>query len=162
MAKKDKYFLTSEQEEYLLWLLTPEDSRRPSTKKAWAEDHGLHYNTLGQWEKKEGFKERWRLGVEGMTQSPERTHKLLDALYIKGIAGDVRSAELYLKATGYMQNIATVNVKTESVKELSDEELKNLIAEMSQSALKNKPSIKTEVVEMQNDDEAFEEDDLDA
>ena len=138
MARTERLFLTQEQEEYLAWLLTPEDSRTPSTKKAWAEEHGIRYNTLGQWEKKKNFAERWKLGVEGMSQSPERTQKLLDALYAKGIAGDVRSAELYLKATGQMQNVSTVNVKNESVKDLSDDELQALIVEMSNNALKSK------------------------
>ena len=35
MARTERLFLTQEQEEYLAWLLTPEDSRIPSTKKAW-------------------------------------------------------------------------------------------------------------------------------
>jgi hypothetical protein len=140
MANKERLFLSQDQESYLAWLLTPEDVRTPKTKKAWAEEHGLHFNTVGQWEKKKNFAERWKLGVEGLSQSPERTQKLLDALYAKGIAGDVRSAELYLKATGYMQNISTVNVnKTESVKELTDDELHSLILEMSNKAIKNNP-----------------------
>ena len=138
MARTERLFLTQEQEDYLAWLLTPEDSRTPSTKKAWSEEHGVHYNTLGQWEKKKNFAERWKLGVEGLSQSPERTQKLLDALYAKGISGDVRSAELYLKATGFLQNVSTVNVKNESVKDLSDDELHALIAEMGQKALSTK------------------------
>jgi hypothetical protein len=139
MARTERLFLTQEQESYLAWLLSPEDSRMPKTKKAWAEEHGLHFNTVGQWEKKNNFIERWKLGVEGLSQSPERTQKLLEALFVKGIAGDVRSAELYLKATGYMQNVSTVNVKKiDSVKELSDDELQALIVEMSEQALKQK------------------------
>ena len=38
-------FLTKEQEAYLSWLLEPEPTRDPQTKKAWAEQHGVHYNT---------------------------------------------------------------------------------------------------------------------
>ena len=68
-----------------------------------------------------------------MAQSPERTQALLDALYVKGVAGDHRSAELYLKATGFMQQVQTVNVNnTSSVKELTDEELHAMIIEITQ------------------------------
>ena len=138
MARTERLFLTQEQESYLAWLLSPDDSRTPKTKKAWAEAHDVHYNTLQQWEKKNNFIERWKLGVEGLAQSPERTQKLLEALFVKGIAGDVRSAELYLKATGQMQNVSTVNVKNESVKDLTDEVLQALIVQMSEQALRQK------------------------
>ena len=148
MAKNQKYLLTQQQEEYLEWLLTPKDSRNPKTKKAWAEDHGIHFNTLQVWEKRRDFKERWELGVKGLTESPERTQSLLDALYVKGIAGDVRSAELYLKATGQMASQQNINIKTEtSVKELSDEELQTLIIEMSKNKINNKPIPDIEIVE---------------
>lgn len=138
MSKTPRLFLTETQELYLAWLLTPEDTRAPKTKKEWAEQHEVHYNTLGTWEKNKVFKERWDLGVKGMAQSPERTQALLDALYAKGVAGDVKSAELYLKATGFMQQISTVNVNnTSSVKELTDEELNAMILEITQ---KKQPS----------------------
>lgn len=138
MSKTARLFLTETQEAYLVWLLTPEDTRAPKTKKEWAEQHEVHYNTLGTWEKNKVFKERWDLGVKGMAQSPERTQALLDALYAKGVAGDVKSAELYLKATGFMQQISTVNVNnTSSVKELTDEELNSMILEITQ---KKQPS----------------------
>lgn len=133
--------LSNEQEEYLAWLLTPEDQRQPSTKKDWALAHDMHVNTLGQWEKKKNFKERWQLGVEALNQSPERTQKLLEALYIKGISGDTKSAELYLKATGNMPN-QTVNVRSEtSVRDLPQEDLENLLMELSLKATKKDQKI---------------------
>lgn len=105
---------------------------------------------FGTWEKNKIFKERWDLGVKGMAQSPERTQCLLDALYAKGVSGDVRSAELYLKATGFMQQVQTVNVNTSSVKELSDDELHAMILELSQ---KKQPTITmTKVKEEDADD----------
>ena len=138
MARTERLLLTKMQEEYLEWLVTPKESRTPKTKKEWAEQHGIHFNTVGVWEKRKDFKERWELAVKGLTQSPERSQALLDALYVKGIAGDVRSAELYLKATGQMASQQNINIKTEtSVKELSDEELQTLIIEMSKNKINN-------------------------
>lgn len=136
---KEPLLLTQEQEEYLSWLLTPELQRTPSTKKEWAAQHDLHHNTMANWEKKKNFIERWRMGIEGLNQSPERTQRLLDALYDKGLDGDVRSAELYLKATGNMPN-QTVNIKNETtVKEMSDEDLERMILELG---AKHKTSLK--------------------
>jgi hypothetical protein len=146
MSKTGRLFLTETQEQYLEWLLQPTDSRNPKTKKEWSEQHDVHYNTVGQWEKNKNFQERWNLGVKGLTQSPERAQALLDALFIKGIAGDTKSAELYLKATGQMPNAAQqINIKSEtSVKELTDEELQSMIIEITQ---KKQPNITISKVE---------------
>ena len=148
MARTERLLLTKMQEEYLEWLITPKESRTPKTKKDWAEEHGVHFNTVGVWEKRKDFKERWELAVKGLTQSPERSQALLDALYVKGIAGDVRSAELYLKATGQMASQQNINIKTEtSVKELSDDELHALIIEMSNKQINNNALPDIEMVE---------------
>lgn len=127
----EKLLLTNDQESYLVWLLTPEDSREPASKKAFAEKLGLGPSTLFAWEKKKVFIERWKLGVEGLNQSPERTQHLLDAIYIKGMSGDTKSAELYLKATGNFPNSSTLNIKTESVvRDISDDDLEKMIVEL--------------------------------
>ena len=138
---KDNLLLTKEQEEYLSWLLVSEDQREPLFKKDWALAHGVHVNTLQGWEKRKPFIERWKLGVEGLNQSPERTQKLLEALYIKGISGDTKSAELYLKATGNMPNSSTLNIKTEtSIREISDEDLETMILELNQKHSRKTPN----------------------
>ena len=148
MANKESLLLNQEQEAYLAWLLSPDDSKDPANKKAYAEKTGVHINTLGYWEKKKNFIERWQLGIQGLNQSPERTQRLLEALYIKGVSGDTKSAELYLKATGQMPNAAqTVNIKTESsVKDLSDEDLQAMILEIT-GKLKKAPPMPTISVE---------------
>jgi len=134
---KEKLLLTIDQEKYLAWLLVEKMFREPKTKKEFAEFIGVTPGTLSNWESKKAFLERWRLGVRGTTESPERTQALLDALYIKGVAGDTKSAELYLKATGMMPNASTVNINnTTSVKDLSDAELASLIMELGASAKK--------------------------
>jgi len=132
MPRTESLLLTQEQEDYLAWLLTPEDARVPATKKEYAEKIKVHINTVLYWEKKKPFIERWRLGIEGMAQSPDRTQKLLDALYAKAVSGDVKSSELYLRATGFLQQSSTLNIKSEtSVKSLSDDELQELILQLS-------------------------------
>lgn len=129
---KESLLLTQAQESYVAWLLVSEDQRQPATKKAFAETLGVTTQTLAYWEKKKAFVERWKLGVEGLNQSPERTQRLLEALYVKGVSGDVKSAELYLKATGNMPNSATLNVRSETVvRDISDDDLEKMILELS-------------------------------
>lgn len=145
----EKLLLTQEQEAYLAWLLVPEEQREPATKKEYAQKIDVHVNTLGSWEKKKTFIERWKLGIEGLNQSPERTQKLLDALYIKGISGDTKSAELYLKATGNMPNSSTVNIKTETnLRDISDDELEKMILELGAKHSKKEPNFPMSISEV--------------
>ena len=138
MPASEKLLLNSDQEAYLEWLILPEYERNPKTKRAWAEQHGYHWNTVSAWEKKKAFVERWRLGVEGLAQSPERTQRLLDALYSKGLDGDTKSAELYLKATGTLKNQTQIDVRsTTSVKDITDDELEKMILELGQKQKSN-------------------------
>jgi hypothetical protein len=120
---------------YLDWLCLPEPLRIPATKKEWAEQNDVgSYNTLFLWQEHPDFKERWEDAVKKQAQSPERTEHLLDSLYQRGINGDTRSAELYLKATNQMPNPKQeINIKSEKTSELSDDELRALIAEYSQA-----------------------------
>jgi len=131
MANKERLFLTQDQERYLEWLLTPELHRTPSSKEAWAKENGYSPSTIRAWQNSKIFVERWKLGIAGMNQSPERTQRLLDSLYDRGLEGDTKSAELYLKATGNLNATTTVNVKNESsVREVSDDELERMIVEL--------------------------------
>lgn len=60
--------------------------------------------------------------------SPERTQLLLDALYEAGLGGDNKAAHLYLQATN---RLAPTQIKVEhsqSMSELSDDELNALIS----------------------------------
>lgn len=135
MAKE----LTRTQQEYLDWLLLPSELKSPTTKQAWAEEHSMTPNTLTNWQKLPRFKELWEDGIKGLTVSPERTHMLLDSLFKKGINGDVKSAQLYLQATGQMPNPRQeINIKTEKASELSDGELEALIAEYAQKEKKQR------------------------
>jgi transcriptional regulator with XRE-family HTH domain len=137
LANKESLLLTQAQEQYVAWLILPEDQRQPPLKKDFAELIGVTTSTLVNWEKKKPFIERWRLGVEGLNQSPERTQRLLEALYVKGVAGDVKSAELYLKATGNMPN-QTMTIKNETtVKEMTDDELEKMILELNEKQKNN-------------------------
>lgn len=125
--------LTRVQLEYLDWLCLPETLRMPDTKKAWAAEHDLSPQALHKWEQLPLFRDEWDLRVKGMAVSPERTQMLLDSLYKRGINGDTRSAELYLKATNQMPNPKQeINIKTEKVSEISDAELEAMIAEYAQ------------------------------
>jgi len=123
--------LTAAQHRYVEWLCTAPQERVPATKKAMAELLGVDITTLRRWEKRPAFRQVWQGQVDEVQGSPERTQALLDTLYAKAVAGDVKSAQLYLQATNRMAP-PTVEVRSEKrVAELSDSDLDELIAAMA-------------------------------
>ena len=89
--------LDPRQEHYLNWLLTPASERIPSSQQKYCDENGVDPTTVRRWQKKPHFIKEWDRRVEELQGSPERTQRILDALYEKGVQGDVRAAKLYLE-----------------------------------------------------------------
>lgn len=124
----EENILNDRQLAYLEWLCTPPSERVPASKAKYATEFKVAEQTLRRWEKLEPFRKAWQSRVDEVVGSPERTQSLLDKLYTAGMAGDVKSAQLYFQVTGRMAP-AQVTVKTErKSSELSDAELDELIA----------------------------------
>lgn len=119
--------LNSKQEAYLEWLCTAPSERQPVSKRKFAEAFSVAPQTLRNWEKNAAFREEWRSRVDEVQGSPEKTHSLLESLFARAMDGDMKAADLYLRATNRMVP-QPIRVETEHrVAELSDEELDALI-----------------------------------
>ena len=121
--------LDDRQEKYLQWLCLPQQLREPSSKEKYAAANGVDVTTLRRWEKKPHFRAEWDRRVTDLQGSPERTQRLLDALYDAALGGDNKAAQLYLQATN---RFAPTQIKVEHTKtlaEISDEDLDQLIRE---------------------------------
>jgi hypothetical protein len=94
--------------------------------------------TLRRWEKKDWFKTQWDAKVAEIQGSPERTQRLLDALYAKALEGDNKAAQLYLQATNRLLPPQTV-INTSKASDLSDEELEALIVSIAEHQSKRNP-----------------------
>lgn len=123
--------LDSRQLQYLEWLVTPSSERIPRTQAEFARHINVDPTTLRRWEKKPDFKKEWDKRVSEIQGSPERTQKLLDALYAKALGGDNRAAQLYLQATNRLMP-ATPQSQTTVASELSDEELDRLLVSLAE------------------------------
>lgn len=120
--------LEAKHEKYLNWLVVPAPMRMPNSKEAYAKEEGVDVTTLRRWEKKPLFKQEWQRRVEELQGSPERTQKLLDTIYARALGGDNKAAHLYLQATNRLAP-AQVEIKhTQSLAEISDADLEELIA----------------------------------
>lgn len=123
--------LDERQETYLNWLLMPQGYRQPSSKTAYAKAHGIDETTLRRWEKKPHFKAEWQKRVEDLQGSPERTQKLLDEIYQRALGGDNKAAQLYLQATNRLAPTQVQIQHTQSLAEISDKDLEELIASVA-------------------------------
>jgi DNA-binding transcriptional MerR regulator len=123
--------LENRQLEYLEWLVTPSSERLPRTQLEMARQLAVDPKTLRRWEKKSVFKKEWDRRVSEIQGSPERTQRLLDALYAKALGGDNRAAQLYLQATNRLV-AAPPPSQTSSVSELSDDELDRLLVGLAE------------------------------
>ena len=125
--------LDSRQEKYLNWLLTPPHERIPSSQLKYCEQNDIDPTTVRRWQKKPWFIKEWDRRVEELQGSPERTQRILDALYDKGVDGDVRAAKLYLEATHRLTPVpATSSSSSKGMADLSDDELDELRDKMHQ------------------------------
>ena len=116
------------QDKYLDWLCTAPKERVPSSKNKFASDNGTTTETLRAWEKNPAFRERWEKQSKDVQGSPEKAHALLEQLYEQAMGGDIKAASLYLQATNRMQPPPIKVETTRTVRELSDEELEEMIA----------------------------------
>lgn len=123
--------LDSRQLTYLEWLVTPSSERLPKTQAELARTIGVDPTTLRRWEKRPDFKKEWDKRVAEIQGSPERTQRLLDALYAKALGGDNRAAQLYLQATNRLMPAAPQS-QTTVASELSDEELDRLLVSLAE------------------------------
>lgn len=120
--------LDERQEKYLNWLLVPAPMREPKTQEAYAAQEGVDSTTLRRWQKKPHFKAEWQKRVEELQGSPERTQKLLDTIYQRALGGDNKAAQLYLQATNRLAPTQVNVTHTQSLAEISDADLEDLIA----------------------------------
>lgn len=120
--------LDERQEKYLNWLTVPAPMRSPKSKEAYAKENGVDVTTLRRWEKKPAFKGEWQKRVEELQGSPERTQGLLDEIYRRAMDGDNKAAQLYLQATNRLAPTQVNVTHQQSLAEISDKELEELIA----------------------------------
>ena len=123
--------LDERQEKYLNWLVVPAPMRQPATQEAYAKQEGVDSATLRRWQKKPYFKAEWQKKVEELQGSPERTQKLMDTIYQRALGGDNKAAQLYLQATNKLAPQQVNITHTQSLAEISDKDLEELIASVA-------------------------------
>lgn len=130
--------LSAKQELYLDWLCTAPSERVPSSKQKFADQHHTTPQTLRNWEKRPAFREEWKSRVDNIQGSPEKTFSLLESLYQRAMTGDMKAADLYLRATNRMTPPPLKVESSTSVRDMSDEDLQKLVASMASAQLERR------------------------
>ena len=108
---------------FLDWLLKGAD-RVPKTQKEWAEENGMHKDSLRRIKRDPRFVKEWDRRAAELNIHPERTQGVIDALFAQAAAGDVKAASLYLQYIEKFTPKRRLVVDDErSVSGLSDSEL---------------------------------------
>jgi hypothetical protein len=125
--------LDERQLAYIEWLVCPRPERNPPTQQEFAAQLGVTPQSLAKWRQHPSFKATWDARVDQLAGSPERAQAVYDAIFQRAVEGDVRAAELFLKASGRLQP-PTVTVTTSNpAADLSDDELESLIVQAAKA-----------------------------
>lgn len=90
------HIIPPDQSEFLDWLLTPRNDRKPETQAEWARAHTLNQKTVRDWKKNPLFKEEWRRRADETIVSTERVSAVMDAMWQQACQGNVQAATLYM------------------------------------------------------------------
>ena len=81
---------------FLEWLLQGPE-RDPKHQYQWAEENGVHEDSVCRWKRDPRFVKEWDRRASELNVNPERVQGVVDALWRKAADGDTKAAALYLQ-----------------------------------------------------------------
>ena len=81
---------------FLEWLLQGPE-RDPKHQYQWAEENGVHEDSVRRWKRDPRFVKEWDRRASELNVNPERVQGVVDALWRKAADGDTKAAALYLQ-----------------------------------------------------------------
>lgn len=125
------------------WLCTVADERVPTSQRALAEELSIDPHHVVQLKKDPDFLRDWEAQYRRTVGSPERQHKVMNALF--ETATDRSDPRLVPAARAYLEAIDAIKPKKVEVslnakppKELSQEELDELLAAKATKAIEER------------------------
>ncbi len=83
-------------QEFLDWLLCGPE-RQPRTQREWAAENAMHEDSLRRIKRDHRFIKEWDSRAAELNINPERVQSVIDSLWQRASAGDVKAASLYLQ-----------------------------------------------------------------
>jgi|TARA_Y100000310_G_C20614792_1_gene780054 hypothetical protein len=108
---------------FLDWLLRGPE-RQPQTQREWAAENDMHEDSLRRIKRDPRFIKEWDRRAAELNINPERVQSVIDSLWQRASAGDVKAASLYLQYIEKFTPRRKVVVEDErDIAAFSDEEL---------------------------------------
>lgn len=120
---------TALTEDLVSWLVTPPDMRAPSTQKAWAEAHGVPWETMRSYIRDERVKRLVSRASDKLNMSPERVQEVMDALFNRAKGGDTQAAKLYMEQVERIRKLQ--DDEPQGYESMDDAELEALARELA-------------------------------
>lgn len=118
---------------YMEWLLTVPEDRQPAKAKDLCVELGVARRTLYDWRNAKEFRDIWEERAVAIAGDPERTQRVLDALYSKALdttsAQQVQAAKAWAEIARVIRP-AKIEEKSTDLKEMSADDLDALLIEM--------------------------------
>ncbi len=120
---------------YLEWLTTPPKERDPSSEVKFCETIGVTRKTLLNWRDDKEFVEAWEKKYLKTIGDPSKKQQIMAVLYKTATDGDdpkhVQAAKQYFEIEGSLQPAKVKVEVTGAAKDLSNEDLDKLLAELA-------------------------------
>lgn len=121
------------KQRFLTWLCTPPKDRDPATETALADEIGMSRRTLSNWKSEKEFLEEWERLYLKTIGNPEVKLRIMKTLEQTATDPDdpkhVQAAKTYFEIEGSVKPAKmNVEVTQRPAKELSDEQLAELIS----------------------------------
>lgn len=130
------------RQRFLDWLCTISDERVPPTQAELAKELDISTHTLHALKKDIDFLRDWEVQYRRTVGSPEKQHKVMDALFKTATDRTdprlVPAARAYLEATDAIKPKKIELQVSKPAKELSQEELNELLAVKAQRELEER------------------------
>ncbi|HUW03030.1 MAG TPA: phBC6A51 family helix-turn-helix protein [Acidimicrobiales bacterium] len=127
--------MTPEKERLLTWLMTPREDREPRKQADLAREMGLDPTTISNWKNDSEFLEEWNRRYLKGIGSPETKNEIMSTLLRTATDPDdpkhVQAAKAYFEIEGSLRpvkNQVDISVSAKAPSDLSDDELKKLLA----------------------------------
>jgi hypothetical protein len=128
----------------LAWLCTPLKERNPTSQVELADQLGVERKTLYSWRQDKEFLEEWERRYLATIGDPSRKSEIMDTLYRTATDPDdpkhVQAAKQYFEIEGSVKPARMELKVTGSPKELTDEQLADIIALKATSELEHRRS----------------------
>lgn len=127
---KPRMELTEKQELFLEFLLDPRKDK--ISQNEWSRQNEVPIRTVMSWKQNKLFREVWEKRSYSLYGGPEKVNRIVNAVFEKATAGDMKAAQLYLQYVDKFTPKKEIITETKTLADATDDELAELVENVVQ------------------------------